>query len=61
MSKYSIGIDFGTLSARALLVNLENGCEIATSVFEYPNKVIEKIFKGKKLTTPLPFNTPTIT
>ena len=25
MKKYAIGIDFGTLSARALLVDLENG------------------------------------
>ncbi|MBQ9117493.1 MAG: ribulokinase [Clostridia bacterium] len=38
--KYSIGIDFGTLSARALLVRLSDGAELATSVYDYPHGVI---------------------
>jgi L-ribulokinase len=37
MAKYSIGLDYGTNSARALLVALHDGREIATSVFEYPS------------------------
>lgn len=50
MSKYSIGIDFGTLSARALLVQVETGEEITSSVFEYPHKVIENELPcGKEL------------
>ena len=50
MSKYSIGIDYGTLSGRALLVDVGNGEEIATCVFEYPHAVMDtELPKGKKL------------
>ena len=50
MAKYSIGVDFGTLSARAVLINLENGSAAAESVFEYPHQVMtEGDFKGVKL------------
>lgn len=41
MKKYAVGIDYGTLSARALLIDAGTGEEIAVSVFEYPHKVIE--------------------
>ncbi len=41
MSKYSIGVDFGTLSGRTVLVNVENGDEAAVSVFEYPHGVMD--------------------
>ncbi len=34
--KYCIGIDYGTDSVRALLVNSDDGEELAASVFEYP-------------------------
>jgi L-ribulokinase len=36
MKDYCIGIDYGTDSVRALLVNTLNGEELASSVFEYP-------------------------
>ncbi|HPP74435.1 MAG TPA: ribulokinase [Armatimonadota bacterium] len=41
MPKYSLGIDFGTLSGRAVLVDVENGREVAASVYEYSNAVID--------------------
>ena len=35
-SKYSLGLDYGTNTVRALLVDISNGREIATAVFPYP-------------------------
>ena len=37
MSSYSIGLDYGTSSVRGLLVDVQNGAEIASSVFPYPH------------------------
>ncbi|HOU09853.1 MAG TPA: ribulokinase [Clostridiales bacterium] len=42
MAKYAIGIDFGTLSARALLVDVSNGRELASAVSEYAHGVIDE-------------------
>ncbi len=39
--KYSIGVDFGTESGRAVLVEVETGREVATAVFPYINGVID--------------------
>ena len=50
MKKYTVGIDFGTLSGRCLLTDVETGEEIATSVFEYPHQVMsDKLLDGTPL------------
>ncbi len=37
MSKYAIGLDYGTNSVRCLVVDLGNGAELADHVFSYPS------------------------
>lgn len=50
MKKYSLGIDYGSLSGRAVLVDLETGEEVASSIFEYPHAVMsDTLPSGKKL------------
>ena len=47
---YTIGVDFGTLSGRAVLVDTRDGSEVAEAVFDYPHGVIdEQLPSGKKL------------
>ena len=41
-TKYSIGVDFGTLSGRAVLVDVTNGDEIAQSVYNYSHGVMDE-------------------
>ncbi len=42
MSKYAIGVDFGTESGRALLVDVANGFEVATAIYPYSHSVIDE-------------------
>ena len=44
--KYTIGVDFGTLSGRAVLVDVSDGGEIASSVHEYAHGVIDSVLPG---------------
>ena len=50
MARYTLGMDFGTLSARAVVVR-EDGEEIASAVYEYPHGVMDTAFVDG---TPLP-------
>ncbi len=42
MTKYAIGVDFGTESGRTLLVDVADGREVATYVHQYANGVIDE-------------------
>jgi L-ribulokinase len=42
MPRYALGLDYGTESARALLVDIADGREVATAVAEYPDGVIDE-------------------
>lgn len=44
--KYVLGLDYGTESARALLVAVDNGEEVATAVAAYPDGVIDVELPG---------------
>lgn len=47
--KYAIGVDFGTESGRAVLVDVSNGREIATAVYPYKNRVIDEFLPGTRI------------
>ncbi len=49
--KFVLGLDYGTESARALVVAVDNGDEVATAVERYPDGVIDDTLPstGKKL------------
>lgn len=42
MGKYTIGIDYGTESARALLLNIDSGVEVASTAMAYPHGVMDE-------------------
>ena len=37
MANFAIGLDFGTNSCRSVIINVDNGEELATSVYSYPS------------------------
>jgi len=43
---FVVGVDFGTLSARALVVRVSDGAEAGTAVSEYPHGVIDRVLDG---------------
>ena len=53
MQKYSIGLDFGTESARAVLVDVGTGETVASDVQLYTDGVVEKTLPGSKALLPL--------
>lgn len=52
MPKYVIGVDFGTESGRALLVDVANGQEVATAISIYRHGVITERLPGAGITLP---------
>ena len=52
-TKYTLGIDFGTLSGRAVLVRVSDGAEIAEAVSNYSHGVIDERLPADAGATPL--------
>ena len=52
MATYTIGIDFGSLSGRAVLVDTANGREVAGATVDYPHAVMDTVLA--KTGAPLP-------
>lgn len=44
--KYVVGVDYGTLSGRALIVRVSDGHEMGSAVFEYPNGVMDRVLNS---------------
>ncbi|MCU1527452.1 MAG: araB, partial [Frondihabitans sp.] len=44
--QYVIGIDYGTLSGRAVVVRVSDGEELASAVHEYPHAVVDTTLPG---------------
>ena len=50
MAKYAVGVDFGTLSARAVVVEIGTGQEAGSAAIDYPHGVMERFLPdGTKL------------
>jgi L-ribulokinase len=47
--KYAVGVDFGTLSGRAVLVDVADGRELAVAEHIYRNGVIDEFLPGTKI------------
>jgi L-ribulokinase len=49
--KFVIGVDYGSLSGRAVVVRVSDGQELGTAVMEYPNAVMDTVLNstGQKL------------
>jgi L-ribulokinase len=53
--KYAIGLDFGTESGRAVLVDVTNGREVANAVHAYGDGVIDEVLPGTNVELPHDF------
>lgn len=54
MSRYAIGVDFGSESGRAILVDVADGRQLATAVYAYSNGVIDERLPLPDRDVPLP-------
>lgn len=50
-AKYVVGVDFGTLSGRAVVISIADGAELGSAVYEYPHAVLSDAMPDG---TPLP-------
>ena len=54
-NNYVVGLDFGTLSGRAVVVRASDGAEMGAAVHEYPHGVMDRplsLFSYTHLTLP---------
>jgi L-ribulokinase len=54
LSKYAIGVDFGTESGRSIIVDVSDGSELAAAVYSYSNGVIDERLPLPDRSVPLP-------
>ena len=50
MKPYVIGIDFGTLTGRAILLDTRSGAEIAESILPYAHAVMDETLPNDRQT-----------
>lgn len=50
--KYTVGVDYGSLSGRAVLVEVETGREVATSILNYPHAVMDEYLPDSQVKLP---------
>jgi L-ribulokinase len=51
-SQFTVGVDFGTLSGRAVVVRLSDGAEVGSAVHEYAHGVLDAQLAGGAVTLP---------
>jgi L-ribulokinase len=51
-SRFVVGVDFGTLSGRALVVRVDDGAELASTEYAYSEGVIEESLPGSDVRLP---------
>jgi L-ribulokinase len=54
LSRYAIGVDFGSESGRAIIVDVADGRQLATAVYPYSNGVIDERLPLSDRTVKLP-------
>ncbi|WP_052077737.1 ribulokinase [Rhodococcoides fascians] len=52
VDQYTVGVDYGTLSGRAVVVRVADGAEIASAVHEYRHAVLEETLPGSTVRLP---------
>jgi L-ribulokinase len=50
--QYTVGVDFGTLSGRAVVVRIRDGHELGSAVHDYRHAVIEQCLPGSEVRLP---------
>src|SRR5215204_2852712 len=50
--RYVVGVDFGTLTGRALVVRVSDGAEVGTAVHEYSHGVMDSVLAATGASLP---------